>query len=354
MSLRSRTPETLARARALVLMHGWNTTTYQILNPGFEYWFDPAGDAVAGVVATRRTWVVAGAPVCTGDRLAAVAEQLERAAQAAGARVCYVAAQRRLERVRRGAPGTTTVRLGAEPFWDPGRWADQVDRHASLRAQFARARKKGVEVRELPATAPLPEAVRATQQRWLASKELPPLGFLTTPWLLDALKDRRVLVASRGEEVAGYAILTPVPGRAGWLAEQIVRSPTAPNGTAELLVDHAMRRLADERAAFLSLGIVPLSRRAEEQDDAPWWLRGLLAWVRAHGRRFYNFDGLDNFKAKFGPVDWEPVYAILGRPRVAPGLLWDVLTAVTGGSPAAFFAAAGIRAARAEWRRLRQ
>ena len=28
-----------ARARALVLAHGWNATAYQILNPGSLHWF---------------------------------------------------------------------------------------------------------------------------------------------------------------------------------------------------------------------------------------------------------------------------------------------------------------------------
>ena len=62
-------PVDLERARALVLTHGWNTTSYQILNPGFEYWFTPSGDAVVGHVRRKRVWVVGGAPVCAPDRL---------------------------------------------------------------------------------------------------------------------------------------------------------------------------------------------------------------------------------------------------------------------------------------------
>ena len=27
------------RARDLVMKHGWNTTCFQIVNPGIEYWF---------------------------------------------------------------------------------------------------------------------------------------------------------------------------------------------------------------------------------------------------------------------------------------------------------------------------
>ena len=352
--LQERTAGTIPRARELVLQHGWNTTSYQILNPGFSFWFDPAGDAVAGVVRAGRVWVVGGAPVCSGARLAEVSLRLERDAHQAGARVCYVAAQRRLEEARGRDADVATLRLGAEPFWHPHRWPEILAGHSSLRAQLARARNKGVSVTPLAAaTVPL-DQLRIAQTHWLDAKQMPPLGFLTTPWLLDAIGDRRVFVATRGGAVVGYLVLTPVPGRSGWLAEQIVRTPDAPNGTAELLVDAAFRTLADEGAAFLSLGIVPLSTRTGGDDDAPWWLRALFGWARAHGRRFYNFEGLDRFKAKFDPSAWEPVYAMANSPRLSPALLWGVLSAVLGGPPAPFLMALGGRAVRTEWRRLRK
>ena len=63
----------LARARELVLRHGWNAAAYQILNPGISLWFSRAGDAVAGYSAWGRVRVVAGAPVCPPGRLEAVA-----------------------------------------------------------------------------------------------------------------------------------------------------------------------------------------------------------------------------------------------------------------------------------------
>jgi phosphatidylglycerol lysyltransferase len=50
------------------------------------------------------------------------------------------------------------------------------------------------------------------------------------------------------------------------------------------------------------------------------WLRFVLQWVRLHGARFYNFAGLDAFKAKFNPEAWEPMYAdATGRTRLGKG-----------------------------------
>lgn len=351
--LEERTPETIARAHTLVMAHGWNTTSYQVLNPGFRYWFDPAGDAVAGVVPTGRVWVVGGAPVCSADRLAAVSKRLEAGARAAGAEVCYVAAQSRLEQIKRHDDSASLLYLGAEPCWDPRSWPQILAAHSSARAQVARSRNKGVVIEERRMRGDEALALLGgVQSEWLDEKGLPPLGFLTMPWLLDRLEDRRLFVATRGDAIVAFAVLTPVPGREGWLVEQLARLPSAPNGVGEQLIDAAFRQIATEGAAFASLGIVPLSRRADAPETAPWWLRGAFGWARAHGRRFYNFDGLDRFKAKLYPDDWLPVYAVLTAPTPTPALMWGVLEAVLGGPPLAFFAAAGARAVRSEWRTL--
>ncbi len=53
-------------------------------------------------------------------------------------------------------------------------------------------------------------------------------------------------------------------------------------------------------------------------------------WVRAHGRRFYNFGGLDAFKSKFHPHRWEPIFAISNEPRFSPHSLYAIAAAFTG------------------------
>ena len=55
--------------------------------------------------------------------------------------------------------------------------------------------------------------------------------------------------------------------------------------------------------------------------------------MRAHGTRFYNFRGLEHFKAKFKPQAWEPVFAVADEPRIRPATLYAVIGAFTGRSP---------------------
>jgi phosphatidylglycerol lysyltransferase len=315
------------------LAFGWNATAYQVLNPGIEHWFAAAGDAVVGFVLRRGVRIVAGAPVCPESRLPEIAEEFAEDARRAGARVCYFGAEARLERVCRDDARYARVLLGAQPVWEPRGWPELVAGRAPIRAQLNRARNKGVTVSRWSAQRATGHADLARcLGEWLATRGLPPLHFLVEPATLALLDDRWVFVAEQRGRVVAFLVASPIPARSGWLIEQIVRGRRAPNGTAELLVDAAMRAASQDGSDYATLGMVPLSRRASLPPfDNPVWLRTILAWARAHGRRFYNFDGLDAFKAKFRPVRWDPIFAIVRAPKFTPRILHAVLAAFTSG-----------------------
>lgn len=340
----------LRQARELVLRYGWNATAYQIINPGIELWFSPSCEAVIGFVRAHNTLVVAGAPVCAIERLADVATEFEQAAWRDGKRVCYFGAEARLESLYRDAATHSMVLLGAQPVWGPLNWLKIVSRHASLRAQFNRARNKSVSVSEWPSSqAAGRPALQSCLQEWLATRGLPPMHFLVEPQTLERLADRRVFVAEQKGQVVGFLVASPIPRRNGWLVEQIIRGYGAPNGTAELMIDAAVRAIAEEGSEYVTLGLSPLSRRAAiSQKENPLWLRWLLSWAQAHGRRFYNFDGLDAFKTKFQPERWEPVFAIFNAPHFSPFALYAIAEAFTKGAPIKTVAGAMLKAARTE------
>ncbi|HEX9084295.1 MAG TPA: DUF2156 domain-containing protein [Gemmatimonadaceae bacterium] len=324
------------RARDLVLRFGWNSTAYQILNPGIELWFSSAEDGVVGFVRHRGMLVVAGAPACAPDRLDAVAAEFVAAAHGRGERVCYFGAGERLDTSYGSDPSWSRVLLGAQPAWDPHNWPAAVAKRGSLRAQFNRARNKSVTVTEWrPSKAENHPALRLVLSQWLAMRHLPPLHFLIEPETLSDLRDRRVFVAERGgREVVAFTVLSPVPARNGWLVEQIVRGSRAPNGTAELLLDTAMRAVAASGSTYATLGLSPLSHRAElEPLHQPSWVSFVLRSVRRYGARFYNFGGLDAFKAKFNPEVWEPVYAIVEGASFPPRAFYAIAGAFSGGAP---------------------
>jgi len=317
------------RARALVMKFGWNAVAYQILNPGFALWLSRADDAVAGFARCSRRWVVAGAPICERDRLPEIVQQFEADARTDGCRVCYFGAAVRLYEGCRNPPQHSVVCLGAQPVWNPAGWQKMLRRRSSVRAQIHRARNKSVVADHCPnPDDALIARMQAVLNAWIAHRHMPPMHFLVEPETLHRLEDRRVFLATQGGCLVGFLIASPIPARGGWLVEQIIRRPDAPNGTNELLVHTAMVTFAAEHCPYVTLGLVPLSSRVPADGPAnPLWLKILFAWVRAHGRRFYNFQGLENFKSKFQPDQWEPIYAIATEPRFSFRTLWSIAAA---------------------------
>jgi phosphatidylglycerol lysyltransferase len=127
------------RARELVMTHGWNTTAYQILNPGLQYWFAPEATAVVAYTQRHKVLLVAGAPVCALESLPQIVTGFERFAAEQGCRVCYVCAADRLHDLIADSRQHSTIVIGAQPVWNPQTWAALVRSRRSLRAQLARA-----------------------------------------------------------------------------------------------------------------------------------------------------------------------------------------------------------------------
>jgi phosphatidylglycerol lysyltransferase len=217
-----------------------------------------------------------------------------------------------------------------------------------------RARNKGVRVSEWPPErASADPRLRECLQDWLRTRHLPTLHFLVEPHTLHDLVGRRVFVAERGESIVGFINASPVPARHGWLVEQFVRSRRAPNGTIESLLDCMMRAVAADGAEYVTMGLVPLRRDSGDWvQPNPRWLGALLTLVREHGRRFYNFDGLERFKTKFRPDAWEPIYAISAERAFSLRTLYAIAGAFTVQSPVTALIGGLGRALQLEWQRL--
>ena len=303
------------RVLALIEEHGWNATAFQTLEPGYHYFF--AGDGCVAYHDTGGAWVAAGEPIAPRDQRATVAAAFLVAAQAAGKRACFFAAEDEL--------GLATVRIGEQPAWDPAGWPATLAKTRSLREQLRRARAKGVVVRELaPAeldAGPVRDAMTRLGERWLATRQMAPMAFLVQLELFGHPLHRRCFVAEMAGTLVGFANVIPVPARDGWFIEDLLRDPGAPNGTGELLVDAVMRWAAERGSTWVTLGLAPLA------GEVP----GALKLARTLSALLYNFDGVRVYKAKLRPSAWTPIYLAHPPAQSAAISIVDSLAAFTRG-----------------------
>jgi phosphatidylglycerol lysyltransferase len=319
-------PSEHMRVLQLLKRYGWNATSFQVLEPGFRYWFDAAGDACVAYVDTGGAWVAAGAPIAPAERLAEVVSRFEEAAHAAGRRVCFFATEQRFAE----AVPVEVMPIGEQPMWDPGRWEETLRSSRSLREQLRRARARGVTVRRVSTEElkdpghPTRRAVDRLLARWLSSRRMAPMGFLVQVSPYAFAEERRAFVGELNGEVVCFLSAAPVFAREGWLLQHVIRDPRAPNGSAELMVDAAMRAALEEGRRYVTLGLAPLSGEV-----APW-LRAARLW----GAALFDFEGLRAFKAKLRPHAWAPIH--LAWPA-RTGNLWPVYDALRAFARGSFF-----------------
>ncbi|HYQ16150.1 MAG TPA: GNAT family N-acetyltransferase, partial [Polyangiaceae bacterium] len=242
------------RVLELVRRYGWNATSFQTLEEGYRYFFD--GDGCVAYVDTGRAWVAAGAPIAPFAEIASLLAAFLASARAARRRVCLFATEQRL--LELAGEQLRSLRIGEQPVWDPREWPDILRRRRSLREQLRRARAKGVTVREVAASelevGSTRERIARVAERWQNAKPLAPMDFLVRLELFSFTADRRCFVAEQSGRVVGVAGVVPVPARGGWFIEDLVRDPTAPNGTVEALIDSVMRWASQRDCAWLTLG----------------------------------------------------------------------------------------------------
>ncbi len=309
-----------ARLR-VVLRHGRTATAFRAIGRDLDGWM-PDSESLVAYAALPGAAVAAGEPVAPLASLVTVAEAFIDAQGALGRRASFFGTEGRLAR----SPRLSRRLIGEQPVWDPRAWDGTMRGHRSLREQLRRARAKGVQVELLPGEAlghpPVAAALRRLQARWHATRSMPPMGFLVTQALTEGIAHRRTWVARQGPLLMGVLSLAPVAARGGWLFEHLLRDPDAPNGTAELLVDAAMRALAAEGVPWATLGLAPLHGPVD----------ATFARMRDVSRPLFNFVGLSAFKRKLRPHTWEPIYLAWPRSQSGWRALVDGLSAFAGGS----------------------
>ena len=310
------------RAFEHVRRFGRDTVSFQTLESGYRYWFD-GDDAMVAFVDTGGAWVAAGGPMAPPEQLARTALHFIDAARAQDRRACFFAAEAPLVDA-----GLSALHIGEQPVWTAAEWPAIVAAAPSLRYQLRRARNKHVTVRRidpLHLDAPTRAAIDDLGRAWQAAHAMAPMQFLVQLEPLALAAERVIFVAEHAGAFVGYASAIPVYARRRLFVETFVRSPAAPNGTPELLVDAMM---AASPYPEITLGLAPLAG-----DVSPW-----LRFAKFLGTPLYDFEGLRSFKAKLRPSSWEPIYLCVAPGQSKMIAMRDSLRAFAGGSLLAFAA----------------
>jgi lysylphosphatidylglycerol synthetase-like protein (DUF2156 family) len=226
--------------------------------------------------------------------------------------------------LRAGSPAGPRRKDRRAPYFDLTSWGPRGDRAKKARAGVNQARRAGVRVIEVSGEVDetLKREAALLCRSWLKARRCA----VKLGWLFEldpfqhASRKKFFTARDEGGQLIGFLAASPIPARDGWYLEDVLRLPSAPPGTADLLVVEALSRLQSEGAKLATLGTSPLAREGTHDPQVcnHEFVENVLRIVTSCFSAFYNFEGLRRFKTKFAPSWWESEYILFPRDVLAP------------------------------------
>jgi phosphatidylglycerol lysyltransferase len=137
-----------------------------------------------------------------------------------------------------------------------------------------------------------------------------------------------IAVARQGGAIMAFANIWTSLSKVELSIDLMRHTPEAPGGVMQYLFTELMLWGQAQGYQYFGLGMAPFSG-LEQRSLGSLWTR-LGGFMYRHGEHFYNFQGLREYKEKFGPV-WEPRYLASPNGLALPRILADVAALISGG-----------------------
>jgi phosphatidylglycerol lysyltransferase len=169
---------------------------------------------------------------------------------------------------------------------------------------------------------------KAVSDAWLGEKHTREKGFSLGFFNADYLKRFPAGIVRKEGKLIAFTNIWVGAEKEEVSADLMRYLPDIRGSVMDYLFIQLMLWAKQEHYVWFGLGMAPMSGLREHR-LAPLWDRAGAILFR-HGEHFYNFQGLREYKEKFGPV-WTPKYLVAPSGFSVPRILVNVASLVSGG-----------------------
>ncbi|HUR81507.1 MAG TPA: bifunctional lysylphosphatidylglycerol flippase/synthetase MprF [Thermoanaerobaculia bacterium] len=289
--------------------------------------FDPAREAVLMYAVQGRSWVAMGDPA--GPRVAARAlawRFFEAADRHNGWPVFYQVRSAHLPVYIE--LGLRLLKIGEEARVRAAGFTLSGRDRKPLRHTVRKLENDGVTFEVAVDASPHLAELRAVSDSWLDSRKTREKRFSLGAFDDDYLRRLPVAIVRRRGRVVAFANVWGDDAHEELTVDLMRHDDAAPPGVMDFLFVRLIAHAAAHGYTWFNLGHAPLSG-LEARMQGPLWGRAAALGLE-HGGRFYNFQGLRQYKSKFDP-EWEPVFLASPAGILLPRILGDIAALISGG-----------------------
>ncbi len=322
-------PTTDELDKAQVIIRAQDDVEGNLALMGDKYFlFSERDDALLMYGINGSTWVALGDPIGPEDAVDELAWRFRELVDRENGRIAFY--QTRAATLPMYLDmGLTPLKLGEEAIVMLDRFSLEGIKRKGLRHAVNRSERDGMSFEILPRVS-VPdylEEITAVSAHWLTQKATREKRFSLGAFDPAYVQRFDIALARQSGHIVAFATIFTTATKAEASVDLMRHTATAPGSTMVYLFIKLMLHFKAQGYQRFMLGIAPLAG-LETHPLAPLWHRfGHLIYNR--GERFYNFQGLREFKDKFDPV-WEPRY-LMTSGGINPLLVLTDIAALIGG-----------------------
>ena len=226
--------------------------------------------------------------------------------------------------------GFVPSKLGEEAVVDLTSFSLEGHERRKLRQAHNRALRDNstLEILNPPYSADLIKELNAISDEWLREKKSREKNFSLGKFDEAYLQNFRIAVVKADNQIVAFANILETDVKETVTIDLMRHSSTALSGTMDFLFVALMLALKDEGFRHFSLGMAPLTGLDTSKHPRLW--DKIAGSVSRFGGRFYNFEGLRDYKDKFHP-EWHSKYLMTWGGMDPLLVASDVNALVSGG-----------------------
>lgn len=290
--------------------------------------FDQSRRAFVMFAVRGRTWIAMGDPVGSPECFEELVWRLRDISEQHGGRVAFYQVGKELLSLYTEA-GLSVVKVGECARVRLASFALEGRHFKGLRSSHTKLGREGATFDVLPPGQADLHELREVSDAWLAEKSAKEKGFSLGFWKDEYVSRCPVAVVRREGRIIAFANLWVTNLRDELSVDLMRHLPSAPKGTMDFLFVEMMLWGRSEGYEWFDLGMAPLAG-VTSRKHSPAWNR-VAGLVYRHGEHFYNFEGLRQYKDKFGPT-WYPRYLAFEDGVALPFVLTNLTTLIGGGA----------------------
>ncbi len=240
--------------------YGRNSMSSLLLYEEIKYYFCDSAEAIIGYNDTSKLLIGIGEPICREEDYRVATLEFINFGKKTNKDCVFIMASEQFTQMVRDI-GFLTIQIGEDFIYEVQTYAPRGNYAKKVRSATNQVRKRGAVVKEyapvIERDKSLEDEFQTIANRWIKSHRFKSNAYLIGLKFFDFYTIKRYFYVEFENKIVAFLTCLPIYARNGYLFEDLIRDPSAPNGVSELMVLEAINKFKENGKSMATFGLSP-------------------------------------------------------------------------------------------------